>query len=128
MVRGEVLAGAALGVGAAVVVASPLLVVVPALNVLGFSAAGPVAGSLAAGWMGPATTAGSWYAWAQSTAMATQALGATGYAATGLSGALGAFLGRHKAKAADSDGAEDGSEDGDAHNDDAGDEGDDKLK
>ena len=47
---------------------------VTGLGIIGFAATGPVAGTLAAGIQssvyGGAVTAGSWFAWAQATAMA----------------------------------------------------------
>ncbi|DBB02861.1 hypothetical protein WJX77_006488 [Trebouxia sp. C0004] len=52
--------------------------VLPALSCVGFTAAGPAAGSIAAGWMslyGGAVSAGSWYALAQSVAMGGTAVG-----------------------------------------------------
>lgn len=55
---------------AAVAVGGPAAMVVPILKVVGFSAIGPVAGSYAAASMGPAVASGSWFAWAQATAMA----------------------------------------------------------
>ena len=48
---------------------------VTALGVIGFAATGPVAGSVAAGiqstFYGGSIAAGSWFAWAQSVAMAS---------------------------------------------------------
>ena len=50
-------------------------VAVTVLGAIGFAATGPVAGSLAAGaqaaFYGGAVGAGSWFAWAQSVAMAS---------------------------------------------------------
>jgi hypothetical protein len=66
---------------------------VPVLGVVGFGAAGPIAGSTAAAWQSGIglVKAGSIYAWCQSAAMGGAAMGhivATGVA--GVSGAVGA--------------------------------------
>ena len=63
------------------------LVALPFLGALGFGAAGPMAGSVAAGWQSSLglVQAGSLFAWCQSAAMGGAAL--TGILATGLSGA-----------------------------------------
>ncbi len=80
------LLGAAVGTGATL--ANPVL------GVAGFSAAGPVAGTLAAGWqstLGGTVAAGSAFAWCQSAAMggaaAAKALTAIGIAGGGISAA-----------------------------------------
>ena len=84
--------GAGLLVGAAAL-GAPLL-----LGAAGFGAAGPIAGSLAAGWQSSlgAVQAGSFFAWCQSAAMGGSAVGgiwAAGAAGAGMAGlatALGA--------------------------------------
>ena len=63
------------------------VVALPFLGALGFGAAGPIAGSVAAGWQSSLglVQAGSLFAWCQSAAMGGAAL--SGILATGLSGA-----------------------------------------
>lgn len=63
------------------------VVALPILGAVGFGAAGPVAGSVAAGWQSGIglVEAGSFFAWCQSAAMGGAAV--TGIVATGVAGA-----------------------------------------
>lgn len=63
------------------------------LAMAGFSAIGPVAGSYAAAWMGPAVASGSWYAAAQAAAMGGASAGAFGWVATGAGAVTSAAVG-----------------------------------
>ena len=80
-----------LGLGLTVVVTAALAV--PILGAVGFAAAGPVAGSAAAGWQASigAVQAGSLFAWCQSAAMGGAAMG--GIQAAGVAGFAGAAMG-----------------------------------
>ena len=66
---------------------------IPVLGAVGFSAVGPVAGSIAAGWQGSIglVQGASLFAWCQSAAMGGAALG--GIQAAGVAGVAGAVMG-----------------------------------
>jgi Interferon-induced 6-16 family len=112
---------------AGAVVAVGALLTLRVLGLVGFSAIGPVAGSLAAGWQSSmgAVSAGSLFAWCQSAA--TGGAAATAVTATGIGGGIAAagatvsrYLRRKGTREADTPRSEDKDDDHDGHENDKG--------